>query len=64
MEGILLLEEPFQRVLEVERLLLFHRPVIVVVHILAVPEDLEHLPFLLDAQPLRHRIGQECRLRP
>ena len=61
---ILLTEQFFQFVKKHVGLILIHGIVIVAVHFSSPPQRLEHLPLLLDAQPLRHRIGQECRLRP
>ena len=59
----MLSEQCFYFVLKIRSLLLAKSQIIVFVHITAVPERLEYLPLLLDAQALRHRIGQECRLR-
>ncbi len=58
----ILSEQLLQIVLKLVRLLLGERQVIVVSHVFTVPKLLKHLPLLLDAQPLGHRISQQGRL--
>lgn len=51
-------------ILENQRLPLAKRLIVVIIHIVPLPQPLKNLPLLLDAQPLGHRVGQQGRLRP
>ena len=58
----ILSEQLLQIVLKLVRLPLGERQIIVVSHVFTLPKLLKHLPLLLDAQPLGHRISQQGRL--
>ena len=59
----LLSEQFHQIVLKLENLLLSISFCQVLRHVVAVPEWLEHLPFISYLQPFGHEVGQDSRLR-
>ena len=58
-----LTKQLLQFILKIVGLLLGECQVVITPHVFPVPQPLEHLPLFLDAQPLCHCIGQQCRLR-
>ena len=58
-----LTKQLLQFILKIVGLLLGECQVVITPHVFPVPQCLEHLPLFLDAQPLCHGIGQQCRLR-